>query len=209
MCWQHRRAAGARGPGGRGDQRRPHLYRPRRPPHDGGARRQRRCRDRAQQQPVINFCKPAVDPLFASAAELWGYKTMALVLSGMGTDGLQRRKSDRRRRRPRDGAGRNRPPWSGACRAQVAHAGLCWAVLPLDEIGPGSSVCLPGGGHDRDDFDSSAACSRSAPAWCCARQGLSAGEPAAAGRAQAQHEGARRPHRRAARPPRTASCCAT
>ena len=25
--------------------------------------------------PLVNFCKPAVDPLFASAAEVWGTGT--------------------------------------------------------------------------------------------------------------------------------------
>ncbi len=27
--------------------------------------------------PPINFCKPAVDPLFASAAEVWGARNLA------------------------------------------------------------------------------------------------------------------------------------
>jgi len=38
--------------------------------------------------PLVNFCKPAVDPLFASAAQVWGSKVLALVLTGMGSDGL-------------------------------------------------------------------------------------------------------------------------
>ena len=33
---------------------------------------------------LINFCKPAVDPLFASAAEVWGGKVLALVLDRHG-----------------------------------------------------------------------------------------------------------------------------
>ncbi|HSV24580.1 MAG TPA: chemotaxis-specific protein-glutamate methyltransferase CheB, partial [Xanthobacteraceae bacterium] len=36
---------------------------------------------------LINFCKPSVDPLFSSAAEMWGAKNLAVVLTGMGTDG--------------------------------------------------------------------------------------------------------------------------
>ena len=43
--------------------------------------------------PPVNFCKPAVDPMFASAASLWGQRVLALVLTGMGADGLQGSKS--------------------------------------------------------------------------------------------------------------------
>jgi hypothetical protein len=34
--------------------------------------------------PAIHFCKPAVDPLFVSAAEVWGSWNLALILTGMG-----------------------------------------------------------------------------------------------------------------------------
>jgi two-component system chemotaxis response regulator CheB len=85
--------------------------------------------------PLVNFCKPAVDPLFASAAEVWGQKVLALVLTGMGSDGLR---------------GSQAIAAAGGCilaqdeptsvvwgmPGQVAHAGLCSAVLPLNEIGP-------------------------------------------------------------------------
>jgi two-component system chemotaxis response regulator CheB len=85
--------------------------------------------------PMINFCKPAVDPLFASAAEVWGSWNLALVLTGMGSDGTQ-------------GAAQLVAA-GGAVVAQdeatsvvwgmpgaAAHAGVCSAVLPLDQIAP-------------------------------------------------------------------------
>jgi two-component system chemotaxis response regulator CheB len=82
---------------------------------------------------LVNFCKPAVDPLFASAAEVWGGGTLALVLTGMGVDGTR-------------GAA-DIVAAGGSVIAQdeatsvvwgmpgsVARAGLCAAVLPLDGI---------------------------------------------------------------------------
>jgi two-component system chemotaxis response regulator CheB len=39
--------------------------------------------------PPINFCKPAVDPLFSSAAQMWGASVLGLVLTGMGSDGTR------------------------------------------------------------------------------------------------------------------------
>ncbi|HXZ45771.1 MAG TPA: chemotaxis response regulator protein-glutamate methylesterase [Pseudolabrys sp.] len=83
--------------------------------------------------PLVNFCKPAVDPLFASAAEVWGNKVLALVLTGMGSDGLA--------------GARNIVAAGGHVIAQdeatsvvwgmpgqVTNAGLCSAVLPLSDI---------------------------------------------------------------------------
>jgi two-component system chemotaxis response regulator CheB len=83
--------------------------------------------------PLVNFCKPAVDPLFASAAQVWGHKVMALVLTGMGSDGLNGAKAI-------VAAGGHVMAQDEASSVvwgmpgQVAHAGLCSAVLPLKEI---------------------------------------------------------------------------
>ena len=83
----------------------------------------------------INFCKPAVDALFASAATVWGAATLAVILTGMGADGTH-------------GAA-DIVAAGGSVIAQdeatsvvwgmpraAAQAGLCSAVLPLDEIAP-------------------------------------------------------------------------
>jgi two-component system chemotaxis response regulator CheB len=44
---------------------------------------------RIHQEPHENACRPAVDPLFRSAAEIFGRNTLAIVLTGMGQDGLR------------------------------------------------------------------------------------------------------------------------
>jgi len=85
--------------------------------------------------PLVNFCKPAVDPLFASAASIWGAGVLALVLTGMGSDGLNGGKAI-------VAAGGTILAQDEATSivwgmpGQVANAGLCSAVLPLNEIGP-------------------------------------------------------------------------
>ena len=43
---------------------------------------------RLNQEPPENSCRPAVDVLFRSAARTYGSRTLALVLTGMGRDGL-------------------------------------------------------------------------------------------------------------------------
>jgi len=83
--------------------------------------------------PPVNFCKPAVDPLFSSAAQVWGAACLAVVLTGMGSDGQR--------------GGAEIVAAGGSVIAQdeatsvvwgmpgaVAQAGLCSAVLPLSQI---------------------------------------------------------------------------
>ncbi|MBZ8131817.1 chemotaxis response regulator protein-glutamate methylesterase [Afifella sp. IM 167] len=44
---------------------------------------------RLSDAPPVNFCKPAVDPMFRSAAEVYGSGTLGVVLTGMGADGAK------------------------------------------------------------------------------------------------------------------------
>lgn len=93
--------------------------------------------------PAVHFCKPAVDPLFSSAISVWGPRCLALVLTGMGIDGLAGA-------RELVAAGghvmaQDEPTsvvWGMP--GQVARAGLCSAVLPLAEIGPRLSRLFAG-----------------------------------------------------------------
>ncbi|HEX3969324.1 MAG TPA: chemotaxis-specific protein-glutamate methyltransferase CheB [Edaphobacter sp.] len=45
-------------------------------------------RVRLHQQEPLNHCRPSVDYLFLSAARMYGAGTLALVMTGMGADGL-------------------------------------------------------------------------------------------------------------------------
>ena len=83
--------------------------------------------------PPVNFCKPAVDPMFASAASLWGQWVLGLVLTGMGADGLQGSKSiiaNGGTVIAQDEA--TSVVWGMP--GQVAQAGLASAILPLDQV---------------------------------------------------------------------------
>jgi two-component system chemotaxis response regulator CheB len=92
---------------------------------------------------LINFCKPAVDPLFASAAQVWGHWVLGLVLTGMGSDGLRGAQAI-------TAAGGSVMAQDEASSVvwgmpgQVSMAGLCSAVLPLKEIAPRLSRVFAG-----------------------------------------------------------------
>jgi two-component system chemotaxis response regulator CheB len=84
--------------------------------------------------PLVNSCRPAADVLFSTAATCFGAATLAVVLTGMGQDGLDGC------RRIRDVGGRvivqdkaTSVVWGMP--GQVTEAGLADAVLPISEIG--------------------------------------------------------------------------
>ncbi len=88
---------------------------------------------RLNQDPPENFCRPAVDPMLRSLAKAYGGSVLAVILTGMGADGMK--------------GGQVLTEAGGTIVAQdeatsvvwgmpgaVASHGLCSAVLPLDRI---------------------------------------------------------------------------
>ena len=90
-------------------------------------------RTRLTDDPPENSCRPAVDPMLRSAAVACQGRVLAVILTGMGQDGLR--------------GGKAVLEAGGSILAQdeassvvwgmpgaVARAGLCHAVLPVDEL---------------------------------------------------------------------------
>lgn len=84
--------------------------------------------------PAVNFCKPAVDPLFTSAIDIWHGAILSVILTGMGSDGMR--------------GAKDIAAAGGSVIAQdeassvvwgmpgaAANAGICSAILPLNQIG--------------------------------------------------------------------------
>jgi two-component system chemotaxis response regulator CheB len=99
---------------------------------------------RLDDGPPVNFCRPAVDVLFHDAAALYGGSALAVVLTGMGTDGTK---------------GAQALVEAGATvlaqdeatstvwgmPGSIAKAGLAQEVLPLDAIAPAIKGLITGG----------------------------------------------------------------
>lgn len=90
---------------------------------------------RLTQDAPENFCRPAVDPMFRSIAKAYGRRVLAVVLTGMGSDGAR--------------GGKVIADAGGTVIAQdeatsvvwgmpgaTAQAGVCSAVLPLPDVAP-------------------------------------------------------------------------
>lgn len=90
---------------------------------------------RLTKEPPENFCRPAVDTMLRSIATVYGRGALAVILTGMGADGMR--------------GGQALTAAGGTVIAQdeatsvvwgmpgaVAAAGICSAVLPLQGISP-------------------------------------------------------------------------
>jgi two-component system chemotaxis response regulator CheB len=90
---------------------------------------------RLNQEPPENFCRPAVDPMMRSVARVYGAGALAVVLTGMGSDGAKGCTAVAQaggRVVVQDEATSVVWGMPGA----AAATGLCEAVLPLPELGP-------------------------------------------------------------------------
>jgi two-component system chemotaxis response regulator CheB len=90
---------------------------------------------RLTQEPPENFCRPAVDVLFRSAVPVYGPRILAVVLTGMGSDGL----AGSRAIREHGGTVLVQDQPSSAVWGMpgaVAQAGLAHRILPLNAIAP-------------------------------------------------------------------------
>jgi two-component system chemotaxis response regulator CheB len=87
------------------------------------------------QAPPENYCRPAVDVLFRTAAQALGDQVLGVVLTGMGQDGCRGAKN-------LVDAGSSVLVQDEATSVvwgmpgAVAHAGLAEAVLPLPDLAP-------------------------------------------------------------------------
>jgi len=93
--------------------------------------------------PPVNFCKPAVDPLFDSVSKAYGSACLGVILTGMGSDGAN--------------GVRTIAAGGGSIITQdeatsvvwgmpgaAANTGMCSDILPLTQIGPKISRVLKG-----------------------------------------------------------------
>lgn len=96
--------------------------------------------------PQVNFCRPAVDPMFQSISRIFGNAALAVVLTGMGQDGAVGAKAI--------------ADHGGSIIAQdeassvvwgmpgaTAAAGVCSSVLPLKDMAPKITALLRGVGR--------------------------------------------------------------
>ena len=99
-----------------------------------------------------NFCRPAVDPMLRSISAAYGPAMLAVILTGMGSDGCE--------------GARVVAAGGGTILAQdeatsvvwgmpaaVAQAGLASAILPLNAVGAGNSQISGYGQMTPADFD--------------------------------------------------------
>lgn len=88
---------------------------------------------RLDQSELINFCRPSADPMLETLADIYGDELLVIILTGMGSDGLEGAKYAATKGATiiaQDQA--SSVVWGMP--AAVAKAGICNAIIPLEQI---------------------------------------------------------------------------
>ena len=103
------------------------------------------------QEPPVNFCRPAVDPMLESVAAAYGPQCLTLILTGMGHDGANGSQSV-----VESGgvviAQDEKTSTIWGMPGAVATKGLCSAVPSSEENRQLRTHCLPNVSHMKNEY---------------------------------------------------------
>ena len=97
------------------------------------------------KEPAIGGLRPAVDPMMVSVAEIFGAKTIGVILTGMGHDGAKGMQAIKRLRGLTIAEDQSTAVVFGMPKAAI-DAGVVDTILPLPQVADGIMQCLKKGG---------------------------------------------------------------
>lgn len=97
------------------------------------------------KDPAIGGLRPAVDPMMVSVSEIYGIKTVGVILTGMGHDGAKGMQAIKRLRGLTIAEDQSTAVVFGMPKAAI-EAGVVDTILPLPQVAEGIVQCLKKGG---------------------------------------------------------------
>ena len=97
------------------------------------------------KEPAIGGLRPAVDPMMVSVADVYGAKTVGVILTGMGHDGAKGMQAIKRLRGLTIAEDQSTAVVYGMPKAAI-EAGVVDNILPLSQVADGIVQCLRKGG---------------------------------------------------------------
>jgi two-component system chemotaxis response regulator CheB len=97
------------------------------------------------KEPAIGGLRPAVDPMMVSVADMYGAKTVGVILTGMGHDGAKGMQAIKRLHGLTIAEDQSTAVVYGMPKAAV-EAGVVDNILPLSQVADGIVQCLKKGG---------------------------------------------------------------
>ena len=97
------------------------------------------------KEPAIGGLRPAVDPMMVSVADIYGAKTVGVILTGMGHDGAKGMQAIKRLHGLTIAEDQSTAVVYGMPKAAI-EAGVVDNVLPLSQVADGIVQCLKKGG---------------------------------------------------------------